>query len=239
MVDNISVKLEATECLQLVFSRFYKQEEDFQRVFSPMLHSGTMSVLIQIFEYTQIDPNEIDMEAYTFLQKFSEMAAGLQAAIDDRIKLLPADSDILSYLRLLYLIAKHDSPMISGPAISAWTKIFRSTTFSSLDSVSQTLPQLMPELLTLAAARLVRMENVPEDSNPAVIFLSYDFDTVPEKHAFLGNHRRFCGTLIESIVKKAPFDAFPYILSQVDAALEVVLKKQVPINGEKVPSAKQ
>lgn len=63
----------ATECLQLIFSRQFREDKDFEKVFSPVLHPSTVQLLSQIFELTQVDPDAIDDEAYTFLQKFSEV----------------------------------------------------------------------------------------------------------------------------------------------------------------------
>lgn len=63
-----------------------------------------------------------------------------------------------------------------------------------------------------------------EEANlPAsVIYLNEDLDTIPERHAFLGNYRRFCQSIVESITKKRPFEAFPFIMSNADATLSAV-----------------
>lgn len=153
------------------------------------------------------------------------MVATIESAIEPRVTLLPSECDLLGYLKLLFLIAGHDSPTVSGPAISAWTKIYRSPNYSGIEAVTNT----MPELLDLATSRLLKFESL-KDERPAIAFLDADFDTQPEKHAFLGNYRRYAGSLVESILKKKPFDAFPYILSRVDATLQAELSRQGTID---------
>lgn len=58
-----------------------------------------------------------------------------------------------------------------------------------------------------------------ESTNPCVVFLNEDLDTIPERHAFLGNYRRFCSSIVESITKRRPFEAFAYIMANVDNTL--------------------
>jgi exportin-5 len=80
---------------------------------------------------------------------------------------------------------------------------------------------LIPPLLSICTERLIRWESLPADSdNPTIVFLNEDIDTVPERHAFVGNYRRYCSSIIETIVQKRPQDAIPHILAGVDANLD-------------------
>ena len=77
------------------------------------------------------------------------------------------------------------------------------------------------ELLETASQRIVRYEHYPDDcDDPVIVFLNEDIDTIPERHAFLGNYRRFCFQIIESIAERKPREAITHILTQMDAALD-------------------
>lgn len=73
----------------------------------------------------------------------------------------------------------------------------------------------MPGLLEICSLRLIRYENLASDApDPTLQFLQEDFDTVPERHAFMGNYRRFCQDLIERVVAMRPIEAVRHLLGQ-------------------------
>ena len=81
------------------------------------------------------------------------MISSLQSSIENRLSLLSnSDIDILSFLKLLFFVARHDSLIVSAPAITAWTRIFRSP-YMNLPEVTTS----MPELLALATERLIKV----------------------------------------------------------------------------------
>lgn len=80
---------------------------------------------------------------------------------------------------------------------------------------------MVGSLLETASHRIVRYDQVPDDSpDPIIVFLNEDIDTVPERHAFLGNYRRFAFQIIESITERRPREAISHILAQTDSALD-------------------
>ncbi|THC96525.1 hypothetical protein EYZ11_004024 [Aspergillus tanneri] len=86
---------------------------------------------------------------------------------------------------------------------------------------TELVTSLIPALLEICTQRLVRWESLPTDSDdPTVVFLVEDIDTVPERHAFVGNYRRYCSSIIETTVHKRPEEAIPHILSGVDVNLD-------------------
>ncbi|KAK2803210.1 hypothetical protein FQN50_007077 [Emmonsiellopsis sp. PD_5] len=90
---------------------------------------------------------------------------------------------------------------------------------------------LVAPILETCTQRLVRYETLPEDTeNPTIIFLNEDIDTVPERHAFVGNYRRYCAQAIELIVLQRPHDAIPHILSQADLVLNSLYTTVGPFN---------
>jgi exportin-5 len=84
-------------------------------------------------------------------------------------------------------------------------------------------------LLQICSARLIRYEQFPEDSEDVtILFLNEDVDTVPERHAFLGNFRRYCVEIIETIVRYHPMEATTHILSQASTMFQNLYQDQPP-----------
>ena len=105
---------------------------------------------------------------------------------------------------------------VTIPILHLWTKYLNHELIGS----SQEAMGRVGVLLEICSRRLLRYEALPEDSNlPAVIFLNEDVDTMPERHAFLGNYARFCNEVVRSIVSQQPADAIAHILSQADGVL--------------------
>ncbi len=93
---------------------------------------------------------------------------------------------------------------------------------------------LTAPLLETCTQRLVHYENLPEDSNdPTILFLNEDIDTLPERHAFVGNYRRYCSQVIELIVQKRPHEAIPHILPRVDFILDNLYNGVSPFDGKR------
>ena len=129
---------------------------------------------------------------------------------------LPEGSNLIGFFDILLDIMKNPSLHVSIPALHLFVKLLSS------DKVGNS-PAIMPligDLLEICSQRLIRFESLPEDSNnPSILFLSQDVDTMPEKHAFLGNYARFCNQTVELIVQKQPIDALYHILGQADQVL--------------------
>jgi exportin-5 len=82
-------------------------------------------------------------------------------------------------------------------------------------------------LLETSCSRLIRYESLPEDTEDITLqFLNEDIDTVPERHAFLGNYRRFCADLIETLVRWIPVEATEHILGQATNILSNLYQNQ-------------
>lgn len=84
-------------------------------------------------------------------------------------------------------------------------------------------------LLEVCCSRLIRYESFPEDSQDVtLLFLNEDIDTVPERHAFLGNYRRFCADVIEVLVRRTPVEAMEHILTQATDMFQKLYNDQPP-----------
>ena len=113
-------------------------------------------------------------------------------------------------------ILRHPSLSVSIPILHCWSKLLQKEAVWQFPALHQ---QIGP-LLETCSERLVRYESLPTDSEePAVLFLNEDIDTIPEKHAFLGNYRRYCSDIVQTIVLQKPMEAVPHILSQTESAL--------------------
>ena len=130
--------------------------------------------------------------------------------------LLEEPVDLSHFFDLLILILEHDSLHVTIPILHLWTKYLNHT----LIGISQETMGRVGILLEICSRRLLRYEALPEDSNlPAIIFLNEDVDTMPERHAFLGNYARYCNDVVRNIVAKQPADAITHILSQAEGVL--------------------
>lgn len=85
----------------------------------------------------------------------------------------------------------------------------------------------------------MKFELLPEDSDdPIILFLNEDFDSMPDRHAFLGNYRRYCATVVETVVVRKLNEALTYILGRVDQALQTLSQDRPRLDGEDISAVK-
>jgi exportin-5 len=161
------------------------------------------------------------------------MMSNLGSFIEQKISAIPEDCDLPNLLNLFLAIAQSQSFVISIPVLVTWTRLLRSETIGG----SPTINPLIAPLLELCSSRLMRYENMPEDSNdPSLLFLLEDIDTIPERHAFLGNYRRYSTQIIELIVRQKQSEAIYHILTQVDQAMQHLYDGQPSFASSLSPS---
>lgn len=154
--------------------------------------------------------------------------SNLGSFIEQKISAIPEDCDLPNLLNLFLSIAQSQSFVISIPILVTWTRLLRSDTIGE----SPTLAPLIAPLLELCSSRLLRFENMPEDSDdPSLVFLLEDIDTIPERHAFLGNYRRYNIQIIELIVRQKQSEAMYHILGQADHCMQHLYDFQAPFSG--------
>lgn len=143
--------------------------------------------------------------------------------LEERPTALPEEADLTGFLELLLSIVQNDSLNVSIPILHLWAQLLNSRVVGT----SAPIMSLIGPLLEVCSQRLIRYESLPRDSRmPTIVFLNEDFDTVPERHAFLGNYARFCKDIIDSIVQKQPFDALHHILGQTDNVMQNLYEGQ-------------
>jgi len=154
--------------------------------------------------------------------------SNLGSFIEQKISAIPEDCDLPNLLNLFLAIAQSQSFVISIPVLVTWTRLLRSETIGG----SPTINSLIAPLLELCSSRLIRYELLPEDSeDPSLVFLLEDIDTIPERHAFLGNYRRYSTQIIELIVRQKQSEAIYHILTQADHAVQHLYDGQPSFNG--------
>lgn len=142
---------------------------------------------------------------------------------------VPQEAASSEFLGLLIQVTQSPSLMVSIPILVTWTRILGHRNLGPSDLVSKTVGPL----LDVCTSRLVRYENLPENStDPTYLFLLDDTDTIPERHAFLGNYRRYSSQIIEQIVQLKLVDAVSYILGRTEDILQKLYDGQPPFSSK-------
>jgi exportin-5 len=125
--------------------------------------------------------------------------------------------DLPPFFNFMLNIMQHQSLTVSIPCLHLWSRLLGVQKIGTSEFVvNQT-----PTFLTICTQRLIRWESLPTDTeDPTIQFLVEDIDTVPERHAFLGNYRRYCSSIIETITQKRAQEAVREILGRVDENLD-------------------
>ncbi|KAJ9237889.1 hypothetical protein DTO169E5_5060 [Paecilomyces variotii] len=225
------VRMAAVEALHALYSRSNVEIEEFQPLVHIMFQTDHLVLLQKVYEWSIVDANDIDDTRYTTSKKLSELLSYIAGFLEEKgFDLQGAYAlDFPSFFQLLLIVLRHQSLTVSIPVLHTWSRLLATDRVGNMDVVIS----LIAPLLEICMERLVRWENLPEDSdNPTVIFLNEDIDTVPERHAFVGNYRRYCSSVIETIVQKRPHDALPHILTRVDFTLNNLYDGVAPFSVE-------
>jgi len=213
---DLSIQNGAVEVLHSLFHRTPWPEDVILKVVCPVLKEDGLNLLKSFYESACCKSDEIDDEKYAMLKKFTEMICALVTFIEIRPKLILQHCDLGRVLDFLIDILQNASLVVSIPIVYVWTRLL---SVSSVVKVEERMA-VIGDLLDICSTRLLRYESLSDDSeDPTLTFLNEDFDTMPERHAFLGNYRRFCMAVIEKIVEKAPFIATNHLLQQATSTI--------------------
>ncbi|KAI9841115.1 MAG: hypothetical protein M1838_003702 [Thelocarpon superellum] len=217
----VSAQMAAIDGLYALYCRTNYQDEEYVSLVCPSYTHESVQLLSKIYRWSTTDASAIDDEKYQLGKKLAE--------VESRPHLIPESSDLPAFLNLLLEMLASQSLTISIPILHTWTRLLRSDVIGGSDTM---LP-LIGRLLEICSQRLVRYESFPEDSeDPAILYLNEDLDTQPERHAFLGNYRRYCVQVVEIIVRRKPFEAMYHVLGQVDHSLQTLYHEQPPFQPE-------
>ena len=63
----------SVEALHALYSRMHFDDDEFLSLVCPMYTSQMVELLRKLFEWSVVDPHDIDDEKYLFAKKFSEV----------------------------------------------------------------------------------------------------------------------------------------------------------------------
>ena len=217
---DVALQIATTEVLYALLGRPYGSswQDIWLRLIGTSLHRDRISLLRKTFDRTQALFAEQPMEMYTLQKKLSELLSVLADAVAQHPALASnSDTDTAAFFDLLITVFQSKSLVISIPVLHSWTKLLATQDQTVTDMVLHALGTLVETCST----RLLRYESLPSESEDQTVqFLDEDFDTLPERHAFLGNYRRYCVSIITNITRTRPMEALSHVLEQMRQMLE-------------------
>ncbi|KAM5441833.1 karyopherin [Microsporum ferrugineum] len=229
VVEDDAILLAVVEALHSLYGRSTYDIEEFQRLVNIIYQNDHLNLLRKLYEWSIVSADNIAESKYSISKKLSELISYISGFLEEKNVDFTKSVDLPSFFSFLISILQHPSLVVSIPVLHSWSRLLASDQIGGLDVVNS----LIGQLLEICSLRLVRYEALPEDSDdPTVIFLSEDIDTIPERHAFVGNYRRYCSQVIEVIVQKHALEAIPHILSRVDNALNNIYAGIASFDGK-------
>lgn len=206
----IKMKILSTDCLHVLFTRSFSNDEDFQAIVGAVFLPSGIQTLSQVYSSLHVSPDDIDDKAYVLLKKLVEMIIGLGEYLNAKTN-LPENADLGGYLALVLRTTMHPSLVVSGFSLQFWCSVLR------IDNLigKQKVLELLPNLLDVASKRCLRYEDV-EEEHESRKFLDLDFDSTPEIHVFLGNYRRFIEDIVRLVVCLMPLDAIGWLKARME-----------------------
>ncbi|KAJ9134810.1 Nuclear import and export protein Msn5 [Pleurostoma richardsiae] len=224
---DIAVRKASLESLHALYARSNFSGNEFRELVVPMYSDKFVERCKELFAWSTVDVDDLDDDKYQFSKKFSEMLSCIGNYLDRKFDTMPPGVDIQAFLDLLLTVVQSQSLVVSIPVLVTWTRLLQNRSLGP--AIAKT--RLIGPLLVVCSSRLVRYESLPEDTqDPTYILLMEDTDTVPERHAFLGNYRRYSSQVIENVVQLTLSDAISYILDQADNVLRHLYDGQPPLN---------
>jgi exportin-5 len=225
--EDVALQTATTEVLYALLSRPYGSswQDVWLRLIGTSLHRDRISLLRKTFDWTRASFAEEAMEMYTLQKKLSELLSVLADAVAQHPALASdSDADSPAFFDLLITVFQSKSLVVSIPVLHSWTKLLATQDQTVINLVLQALGTLVETCST----RLLRYESLPGETEDEIMqFLNEDFDTLPERHAFLGNYRRYCVSIITNITRTRPLEALSHVLEQMRPEVEVSILRHI------------
>lgn len=223
------------EALHALYGRTTYDIGEFQDLVKIVYQNDNLTLLRKLYEWSVIDNNNMTETRYSIAKKLSEVCTDIleyvslslanifyqlmsyvAGFLEEKSVDFTKSVDLPSLFSFMISVLQHPSLVVSIPVLHSWSRLLVSDHIGGLAIINS----LIAQLLETCAQRLIRYEALPEGSDdPTIMFLNEDIDTIPERHAFVGNYRRYCSQVIEIIVQRHADEAIPHILSKIDFAL--------------------
>ena len=231
-VPDVKIKTLAVDCLHIIFTRTYSQDEEFEFFIGSIFTTEGINKLDEFYQSLQLDPEDIDEQVYALLKKTVEMIVSLSEYlnISSKHKVNWEKSDVDGYLRLVLKTTDHPSLIISGLSLQMWVTILR---FDELSAKRQ-IVDIMMQLLDIAANRTINF--LLDDEHVSKKFFDIDFDSTPDATSFLQNYRKFNEDIIRITVCKKPEEGLVWLENRLQSFFSSELGSQCINNynvGEK------
>ncbi|EEH39559.2 hypothetical protein PAAG_08828 [Paracoccidioides lutzii Pb01] len=219
----------AVEALHALYSRTSYDMAEFQALVNLVYQTDNLQLLHNVYNWSIVDVNDISDVKYSISKKLSELMSYISGFLEEKNFDFHQNIDLGFFFPFLVDILRHPSLTVSIPVLHSWSRLLVSSRITGLDVIHG----LIAPILETCTQRLVRYETLPENTDdPTIIFLNEDIDTTPERHAFVGNYRRYCSQTIELIVFQRPHEAIPHILTRADYVLNNLYNSTGPFNPE-------
>lgn len=218
-LPDVKLKTLAVDCLHILFTRSYSNDEDFQFFIGLIYTSEGLSKLSMFYESLEIDPDDIDEQVYSLLKKTVEMIVSLSEHLNitnnsgsgsapyrNKISWENSEVNIDMYLKLVLTTTNHPSLIISGLSLQMWVTILR---FDELSS-KQPIVKILLDLLEVAANRTISYTLV-DDEHISKKFLDVDFDSSPDANSFLSNYKKFNEDIVRIAICKQPEEGLAWL----------------------------
>ncbi|OOQ81799.1 putative nuclear import and export protein Msn5 [Penicillium brasilianum] len=213
------VLLAAVEALHSLYGRNNMGNDESHGLVCLIFESDYLNTLQNLYQWSIVGPEDADEPKYLISKRLSEMISYVAGCLEDERFLRDTMHrlDLPPFFNFMLNIMQHQSLTVSIPCLHLWSRLLGVQKIGTSEFVvNQT-----PTFLTVCTQRLIRWESLPTESeDPTIQFLAEDIDTIPERHAFLGNYRRYCSSIIETITQKRAQEAVREILGRVDENLD-------------------
>ncbi|KIW89253.1 uncharacterized protein Z519_10106 [Cladophialophora bantiana CBS 173.52] len=209
----------AIDSLLSLYGRVRLEELEVQALVHPIIQPDSIATLRQLYSWSVVSVNEMDSSKYSISKKLSEL---MSLFADHMCQYKPPDFgtlDLFPFLRLLTMVAEHESLIVSIPVVHSWVKMLEVPSWRTSSAVSQCIGPL----LEVASQRLMQYDQIPEDAQePVVIFVNEEIELFPERQGFYMNYRRLCSAVIEWICFAQLEEAIFAVMGRVDSLLNEI-----------------
>ncbi|PNS21929.1 hypothetical protein CAC42_527 [Sphaceloma murrayae] len=209
-----TIRVASLELLLNIFNRPYNAhfQEAWEKIFRAAITPARIEIMKRTFAAAEISPDDIDAEKYTIQKKLAEVLAAIGDSVARFPTLFESEAQVTAFYDLSTNVFQSDSLLVSIPVLHSLSNAI-ATKHKEIRSILQQADSL---LMDTCLVRLIRFESLPQETqHPILEYLHEDFETLPELHAFLGNYRRYCTQVIETISQERPTEALSYLLQQM------------------------